>query len=141
MFLLVSHYPDFLIRSRIHAFENYVQSIVLYSLSWRHHFATWSFDILVAQFYPEQPQLRPQKGVLINEPEEEDEMPVSETSASTSPWDRAFLVTPKLGHFAAARRRPTRRSSKLTYISSWVNVYEHLRYKTWRIFSMLLSVF
>ncbi len=32
MFLLVSHYPDFLITSSIHAFENYVQSIVLYGL-------------------------------------------------------------------------------------------------------------
>ncbi len=32
MFLLVSHYPDFLITSCIHAFENYVQSIVLYGL-------------------------------------------------------------------------------------------------------------
>ncbi len=33
MFLLVSHYTDFLITSCIHAFENYVQSIVLYGLS------------------------------------------------------------------------------------------------------------
>ncbi len=32
MFFLVSHHPDFLITSCIHAFENYVQSIVLYSL-------------------------------------------------------------------------------------------------------------
>ncbi len=30
MFLLVSHYPDFLITYCIHAFENYIQSIVLY---------------------------------------------------------------------------------------------------------------
>ncbi len=28
MFLLVSHYPDFLFTSRIHALKNYVQSIV-----------------------------------------------------------------------------------------------------------------
>ncbi len=33
MFLLVSHYPVFLITSCTHAFENYVQSIVLYGLS------------------------------------------------------------------------------------------------------------
>ncbi len=33
MFLLVSHYPDFHTTSCIHAFENYVQSIVLYGLS------------------------------------------------------------------------------------------------------------
>ncbi len=32
MFLLVSHYPDFLNTSCIHASENYVQSIVLYGL-------------------------------------------------------------------------------------------------------------
>ncbi len=32
-FLLVSHYPDFLITSYIHVFEKYVQSIVLYGLS------------------------------------------------------------------------------------------------------------
>ncbi len=32
MFLLVSHYPHFLITSCIHLFENYVQSIVLYGL-------------------------------------------------------------------------------------------------------------
>ncbi len=32
MLLLVSHYSDFLITSCIHAFENYVQSIVLYGL-------------------------------------------------------------------------------------------------------------
>ncbi len=30
MFLLVSHYPDFFITSCVHAFENYVQSILLY---------------------------------------------------------------------------------------------------------------
>ncbi len=34
MFLLVSHYPDFLITSHIHASKNYVQSIVLYGLRW-----------------------------------------------------------------------------------------------------------
>ncbi len=33
MFLLVSHYPDFLITCCIHAFENHVQHIVLYGLS------------------------------------------------------------------------------------------------------------
>ncbi len=33
MFSLVSHYPDFLITSCIYAFENYVQSITLYGLS------------------------------------------------------------------------------------------------------------
>ncbi len=33
IFWLVSHYPDFLITSCIHAFENYVQSIVLYGLN------------------------------------------------------------------------------------------------------------
>ncbi len=32
MFFLVSRYPDFLIASCIHAFENYVQSIVLHGL-------------------------------------------------------------------------------------------------------------
>ncbi len=32
MFLLVSRYPDFLITSCIHAFGNYVQSVVLYGL-------------------------------------------------------------------------------------------------------------
>ncbi len=32
MFLLISHYPDFLITSCIHVFENYVQSIVFYGL-------------------------------------------------------------------------------------------------------------
>ncbi len=32
MLLLVPHYPDFLITSCIHAFENYVQSTVLYVL-------------------------------------------------------------------------------------------------------------
>ncbi len=36
MFLLVSRYPDFLITSCIHAFENYVQSIILYGISYRH---------------------------------------------------------------------------------------------------------
>ncbi len=35
MFLLVSHYPDFLITSCIHAFENYAWSIVLQSLSFK----------------------------------------------------------------------------------------------------------
>ncbi len=35
MFLLVSYYPYFLITSCIYAFENYVQSIVLYGLSMR----------------------------------------------------------------------------------------------------------
>ncbi len=33
MFLLVSHYPDFLITYCIHAFDDYVQSMVLYGLS------------------------------------------------------------------------------------------------------------
>ncbi len=36
MFFLVSHYPDFLITSRIRAFENYVQPIVLFGLSSDH---------------------------------------------------------------------------------------------------------
>ncbi len=36
MFLLIFHYPHFLITSCIHAFENYVQSVVLYGLSEQH---------------------------------------------------------------------------------------------------------
>ncbi len=41
MFLLVSHYPDFLITSCIHDFENYVQSIVFYGV--RSSGRWWSF--------------------------------------------------------------------------------------------------
>ncbi len=34
MFSLVSHYPDFLVTSCVHVFENYIQSVVLFGLSY-----------------------------------------------------------------------------------------------------------